>query len=212
MKRLLRNSKLIILSALLALGSLTFAASATPAAHAALPQAYISAYGQGGGVQVYGWYFTAGVSVRVEVLKSDLSQVLSIRYLTAWQGTGSYGVFDTLMPVSYVGNVYVLVDQAGHSTAGAKTYVYPDPYIAVQGEPRGVQVTGTGYYPGASVRVEVLDPSLNVLSVQYVTADAYGIDAGTIRANLLVTPYVGKVYMVTDGGAPAEAWATAYVS
>jgi hypothetical protein len=53
---------------------------------------------------------------------------------------------------------------------------------------------------------------LKVLSVQYVTADSYGIDAGTIRATLLVTPYVGKVYVVTDLGAPAAAWATAYVS
>ena len=86
------------------------------------------------------------------------------------------------------------------------------PTSPARGETRGVAVTGPGYYPGATVRVEVLDPSLNVLSVQYVTADAYGIDAGTIRANLLVTPYVGTVYVVTDGGAPAEAWATTYVS
>jgi hypothetical protein len=212
MKRLLRNTRLVILSALLALGSLTFVATASPAAHAASPQAYINTYGQGGGVQVYGWYFTAGVTVRVEVLKSDLSQVLSVKYLTAWQGTGSYGVFDTLMSTGYVGNVYVAVDQAGHPTAWAKTYVYPDPYITAQGESRGVQVSGSGYYPGATVRVEVLDPSSNVLSVQYVTAIAYGIDAGTIRATLLVTPYVGKVYVVTDWGAPAEAWATTYVS
>jgi hypothetical protein len=201
-----------MLTMALALGGLTLTTTAMPAARAASPQAYISAYGQGGGVQVYGWYFTAGVSVRVEVLKSDLSQVLSTQYLKAWQGTGSYGVFDTLMSVSYVGSVYVAVDQAGHPTAWAKTYVYPDPYITIQGETRGVQVTGSGYYPGATVRVEVLDPSSNVLSVQYVTADSYGIDAGTIRANLLVTPYVGKVYVVTDWGAPAEAWATAYVS
>ena len=62
------------------------------------------------------------------------------------------------------------------------------------------------------MRVEVLDPSLNVLSVQYPIADSYGLDAGTIRASLLVTPYQGKVYVVTDWGAPAEAWATAYVS
>jgi hypothetical protein len=210
MKRLFRNGKLIILSAVLALASLTFAAGASPVAHAA-PAPIVDASGQGGGVQVYGWNYTAGVTVRVEVLDLSL-HVLSTRYLTAWQGTGAYGVFDTLMPVNYVGNVYVLVDQAGHPTAGAKTNIYPDPYIVAQGEARGVQVTGTGYYPGATVRVEVLDPSLNVLSVQYVTADSYGLDAGTIRATLLITPYVGKVYVVTDLGAPAEAWATAYVS
>jgi hypothetical protein len=52
---------------------------------------------------------------------------------------------------------------------------------------------------------------LNLLSFQYVTADAYGIDAGTIHATLLVTSYTGEVYVVTDWGAPAEAWTTAYV-
>ncbi|HEY8286340.1 MAG TPA: hypothetical protein VIJ28_18285 [Chloroflexota bacterium] len=212
MKRLLRNTKFAILSVLLALGSLTFAATATPAAHAATPAAYIDAYGQGGGVQVYGWQFTAGVPVRVEVLDSGLLHVLSVQYLTAWQGIGSYGVFDVLMSTSYSGNVWVVADQAGHPSAWAKTYVYPDPYIIAQGEARGVQVTGSGYYPGATVRVEVLDPGSNVLSVQYVTAQSYGIDAGTIRATLLVTSYVGKVYVVTDLGAPKEGWATAYVS
>ena len=134
MKRLLRQSKFVIVTMIVALVALTVAAAGTPAAHASSPQAYIDATGQGGGVQVYGWYFTAGVTARVEVLKSDLSQVLSTKYLTAWQGTGSYGVFDTLMSVNYVGSVYVAVDQAGHATAWAKTYVYPDPYIIAQGE------------------------------------------------------------------------------
>jgi len=53
MKRLFRNSKLVIVSAALALSSLVFATGATPAAHAS-PSALIDAYGHGGGVQVYG--------------------------------------------------------------------------------------------------------------------------------------------------------------
>jgi hypothetical protein len=212
MKQLLRNSRLVLLSVVLALGGLTFGTTTLPAAEASTPPAYIDAYGQGGGVQVYGWYFTPGVSVRLEVLDAGMLHVLSTQYLTAWPGSGSYGVFDALLNTTYSGDVWVVADQAGHPSAWYKTHIYPAPYVTAQGEARGVQVTGSGYYPGASVRVEVLDPSSNVLSTQYVTAVSSGIAAGTISATLLVTGYIGKVSVVTDGGAPGEGWATASVS
>jgi hypothetical protein len=215
MERLLRNSKLLLLSAVLALGSLTFAATAMPAAHAA-PQPTIDARGQGGGVQVYGWQFTAGATVRVELLDPGLLHTLSVQYFKAWQGTGSYGVFDTLISPSYPyagysGSVWVAVDQAGHPTSWAKTYIYPAPYITTQGETRGVQVSGSGFTPGATVRVEAFDPSLKLVGVQYVTANAYGIDAGTLRATLLVT-YVGYVYVIADESPKTSNWTEAYVS
>jgi hypothetical protein len=39
-----------------------------------------------------------------------------------------------------------------------------------------------------------------------VTASTRNIFAGTINATLATHGGVGKVWVVTDGGAPAEAW------
>jgi hypothetical protein len=208
--KLIRNSKIILLSAALALGGLTFAATAAPAAHAASPP-LLSAYGQGGGAQVYGWYFTAGVTVRVEILDSNLQHVLTTQYIRAWQNsTGAYGVFDTLMTTSYSGSVWVVADQAGHPSTWAKTYIYPAPHIQVTGETAGVQVSGSGFTPGATVRVEVLDTSLNVLNTQYVTAVNGGIDSGTFTTALKAPS--GYVWVAADGSPGPTAWAKVYVS
>ena len=66
MKRVLRKGKLLILSSVLALGGLTIAATASPAAHAA-PQPTITAHGGAGYVEVTGSGFASGALVHVQV-------------------------------------------------------------------------------------------------------------------------------------------------
>jgi hypothetical protein len=70
MKLLLRQSRLAILGALLALGSLTFATGAAPAAHAA-NQPSITAQGGTQYVSVTGSSFTPNGKVLVEVFDSN---------------------------------------------------------------------------------------------------------------------------------------------
>jgi hypothetical protein len=124
MKRLLRNSKLLLASLVLAASGLSVAATATPAVLAS-GSPFISVTGQSGGAQIYGWQFTEGVSARVELLNSGLTQVLATQYITPWwNSTHAYGVFDLLLSTGYTGSVYVAMDQAGHSTVWAKTYIY----------------------------------------------------------------------------------------
>jgi hypothetical protein len=207
---MLRTSRLVLASVVLAVSGLGVAATVAPAAHAASTPS-ISVTGQGGGAQVYGWQFTPGATVRVEILDSSLSHVVSTQYLTTWwNSTHAYGVFDVLMSTSYIGPAWVAVDQAGRPTVWAKTYIYPAPYIQATGETAGVQVAGSGFYPGATVRVEVLDLNLNVLNAEYVSTVSFGIDSGTFTTALKAP--CGYVYVVVDGGSPGEAWAKAYVS
>ena len=207
LRRTLKRSALIIA---ITLTGVTAALHAVPAAHAA-PTASISVTGQGGGAQVYGFYFTAGVSLRVEILDSSLSHVVSTQYLTAWENsTHAYGVFDILMSTSYSGPAWVAVDQAGHATVWAKTYIYPAPHIQATAETVGVQVNGSGYTPGATVRVEVLDLSLNVLSTQYVSALNGGIASGTFTTALKAP--CGTVYVAVDGSPGPTAWAKVNVT
>jgi hypothetical protein len=210
MKRVLRNSKLILASLVFAVGGLSVAATAAPAAHAAT-NPFISVTGQGGGAQVYGWQFTAGVTARVELLDSGLLHVVATQYITPWwNSTHAYGVFDTLLSTSYSGSAWVAVDQLGHATVWAKTYIYPAPHIQVTGETAGVQVNGSGFTPGATVRVEVLDTSLNVQHTQYVTAVNGGVASGTFYTALKAP--CGSVYVAADGSPGPTAWAKAYVT
>jgi hypothetical protein len=90
MKRLLRNSKLVILTMVLALVGLTVAATASPAAHAATtlttPTITTSVlyYGspEEATLNIQGANFTLGGSVKVEVLDSSWNLVYS-RTITA---------------------------------------------------------------------------------------------------------------------------------
>jgi hypothetical protein len=184
---------------------------AASSAQASTPPPYLSVTGEGGGVIVNGYYFTAGVSVRVEVLNSNLTSVVATRYLTAWQGSGSYGVFSVLVSTNYTGKVLVAADQAGHPTEWATTTVFPPPHIdsAVAGPTLcgAVAVRASGFYPGATVRFELLDAHMNVLDTQYVTALQGDVYAGTVNLTLASPRYVGPAFVVSDGGGPAEAWA-----
>ena len=193
-----------VVSVALALGGLTVAAQA---ALAPPPPRHVWAYGQGGGVIVYADNFTPGAVVRIEVLDAGLRTVLSERYLT----TPSTGAWDVLMPVSYTGDVWVAADSPAGPTVWARTHVFPDPHldsvVAAPTQCGTVAITGSGYYPGDTVRVELLDAHLNLIDTQWLTAQAYGIYAGTIRATLDTHGFAGTAWVVTDFGAPGEAWA-----
>jgi hypothetical protein len=190
------------------------AAKATLAAPAPPPR-HLWVNGQGGGVAVYTDNFTPGAVVRVELLDAGLRTVVGDDYLT----TPATGAFDVLMSTSYTGAVWVAADSPGAPTVWAKTYVFAAPHLdSIVGGPTQcgtVALTGSGYYPGATVRVELLDPQLNVIDRQWVTAQAGQpgqpgqIDAGTIRATLVTHGFVGTVFVVSDGGGPAEAWGPA---
>ncbi|MBV9280108.1 MAG: hypothetical protein JOZ41_08515 [Chloroflexi bacterium] len=198
MKKLLRSTRLIVLGSVLALASLTLATTAVPAAHAS-GSPYISVYGQGGGAQIYGWQFTEGVSARVELLDSGLTRTLAVQYITPWwNSTHAYGVFDLLLSTGYVGSAWVAVDQAGHSTVWAKTYIYSAPHISTSPITNGIQINGSGYTPGATVRIEVMDSTwTNVLSTQYTTAISSGVSAGTFFAT--AGGPCGTLHLMVDG-------------
>jgi hypothetical protein len=216
MKRLLRNSKLVLVSAALALGGLTFAASPRLAAHAA-PTPFLEVINQGGGVYVDGYSFTPGVQLRVEVLNSGLTQVLSTQYPTP----DSAGEFGILMPTpGFTGSAQVMVDQAGFPTVGAQATVLHDPYITASTFPTynglvGIQALGSGYYPGATVKVVAYQWTVcgfrqfcqYVLSTQYYPVSTDTLlrdDPGRIFAGGLSVPaHSGTVYVTTYGGAPA---------
>ena len=221
MKLILIHSKLALTILVLALGGLAFAAG-TPAAHADQPP-FIDAYGQGGGAQVYGWHFTAGELVRLEILDATQLHVESVKYVKAWTNSSiSYGVFDALMNTSYTGKAYVEAFQLHciRFWTGAvacryllaskvQTYIYPAPHIEVTNS-SGLQVRGSGFTPGTTVRVEVLSTSLNVRSTEYVTADDYGIDAGTFFT--IVGAPCGTSYIAADGAPGPTAWAKINIS
>ncbi|HEY8286339.1 MAG TPA: hypothetical protein VIJ28_18280 [Chloroflexota bacterium] len=217
MKRLIRDSKLVIVSAMLALGGLTFAAGPRLVAHAA-PSGLLEVINQGGGVYVDGYAFTPGVQVRVEVLNSSLTQVLSTQYPTP----NSVGDFGTLLTTpGFTGSVQVAVDQAGSPTIWAQATVLHDPYITASTFPTynglvGIEALGSGYYPGATVEIVayqlricgVFPPRTctHVLSTQYEPASTgpNSLDPGRIFAGGLSVPaHSGTVYVTTYGGAPA---------
>jgi hypothetical protein len=192
----------------------TGAASGPTAAHAALaapapPQRHMWVNGQGGGVIVYADNFTPGAAVRVEVLDTGLQTVLAEDYLY----TPSTGAFDVLMSTSYTGAVWVTADSPGGPTVWARTHVFAAPHLdTIVGGPTQcgtVALAGSGFYPGATVRVELLDAQMNVIDTQWVTAQVDRIYAGTIRATLVTHGFVGTVWVVSDFGAPAEAWGQA---
>ena len=93
---------------------------------------------------------------------------------------------------------YYLVSQA-------QTYIYPAPHIDVTTQLGGVRIDGSGFTPGSSIRIEVLDLSLHPLSTLYTTALSSGIGAGTFFTEDS-TP-CGPVYIAVDGVPGPTAWA-----
>jgi len=214
MKRLLRSSKLLLASVVLALGGFSIAAIATPAAHAAGTS--ISAFGEGGGVQVYGFGCNPGASVRVELLTHDnYMHVLATKYVTASTASGptAPGTFMTLINTSYVGYVYVAMDCYPGPTAWATAYVYPAPWITVTGYAGNLTVDGSGFTPGTWEQVQVyIAGTWTMIGSAWVEA-TYGTqnENGFTSANLHVN-YVGNV-LVREVGSPSTSnWVEYWVN
>src|SRR5262249_15181050 len=203
-----------ILVVALALAGLAALAPAAPAAHAAGPSLYL--IGQGGGVYVSGTSFTPGVQVRVEVLNSSMTTAGSVQNLTA-QPCSSGGCSAPVLPAGFTGAAWVPAAQTGWPTTWAQTTIYQDPYITAYTEPgpysSGIVVSGSGYTPGASVKVQVSQLCgvfcWKVLSTQTVTASfatQSDADYGLIyAAGRLSSPaHSGTVYVSASGGGPNQ--------
>jgi hypothetical protein len=199
--KLIRNSKLILAGLVLAVGGLSVAATTAPAAHAACTTSFFAS-GQGGGVQAYGTCFNPYATVRVELMNSDATQVLTTTYVTA----DSSGNFATLLSTNYVGNVYVPADgphpgtipgQVG--TLWGHTYVYRAPYLqaweTVSQTVKFLDAQGSGFTPGGVVKVCAFDGNWNLVGCQYVTAVQSGINAGIAYASFNLHYYSGYVHV-----------------
>lgn len=190
-----------VVTVALALGGLTSAARAAQAA----PE-HIWADGQGGGAIVFGDNFTPRAVVRVELLDSGLHTVVAKEYLT----TLSNGSFDLLVWTRYTGAVWVAADSPGGPTVWAKTYVFPAPHLDSIGGPCGsVAVKGSGFVPGFTVQVELLDAQFHLIDRQSVTALFDRVFGGQIRVTLASHGYVGKAYVEAGDGHGPQAWGQA---
>ena len=104
---------------------------------------------------------------------------------------------------------------AGLTVAAAPAYA-AGPHVSALGGPGEVMITGGGFTPGATVRLEALTPTLSkVLSTIYVTADGAGNIsewAGSEYAYLNdFRGYTGDVYVAADGAPGPTAWAYTHV-
>ena len=212
MKRLLRHSKLVLLTVVLALGGLV-TATASPAAHAASPSLYVK--GQGGSVYVYGSGFNPYIYVRVELLNSSLTQKLDYDYIRAEPNGSIEGTFQAIdwTTPSYTGSAWVVADQIGLPSTWASTTIYPAPYITAQGGLGDVSVQGSGFDQGTPVTVTVFQRYIcgfplhlctHVLATKTFTATTvYDGDAGIIYATL---------YGIPSGNVQVEASGTSIVT
>jgi hypothetical protein len=187
---ILIRTKLLMLSGALVLGGL---AAGVDAAHAAPihrptpptgPPPQITAIGGPGEVTVLsnrGW--TPGATVRLEALTlPDLSTVLDTKYATVdqcggfseWpnqqqqqQCTSEYAWLDVHPSV---GTVQIMVDQLGTGVSvPAQAQVVPMPTLTAQtvgglncSVP--VNVTGSGFMKGATVHLQLMDTSWNIVT------------------------------------------------
>lgn len=114
------RSPRLLLSAIVAVGALTGLTVPAAPAHAAGP--YVTANGGPGEVEVYVGGFNADATVRVEVLTSDLGEVLNTYYVQVnWIGYMDGELY--LGTGGYTGKVWVAADGAPGPTAWASTQV-----------------------------------------------------------------------------------------
>jgi hypothetical protein len=225
----LRISKLLVLSSLLATVGLSIAVNAAPSAMAAGP--YFMATGRGGDVLATGNNFPAGATIRLQILDSS-SHVVTTQNVTASSG-GSYpGFFETAIKTGYAGAATVTASQFVCKVLGwggipprplfychyvllgsAQTTIYPAPHISGNAESGGVMVWGSGFTPGTTVRFEVLTASLQVLDTNYETAynGVAQVYDGTADAWLSTGSYTGWAYVVADGRPYESNWMKVYV-
>ena len=183
-----------MLSAFLAAGVLGGLVAAAAPAHAATAPHFTNVVGGPGEILIQGSGFTPGSTVRLEVLTMDLGEVLQTRYVPTddngdisqwpgvqWRGAG-YAYLDL---EGYTGDVRVAADGTPGPTAWAVTHVYPMPRVFASYLGGGiVQVTGSGFQAGDTVRLELMsaDSSGNPVSVMDSTEVTINSD-GTIPYN-----------------------------
>jgi hypothetical protein len=229
MKALLRFTKPIVLSSLLATIGLSVAVNTAPNAMAASPN--FTATGRGGDVLTIGNSFPAGATIRLQILDSS-SNAVTTQNITASSGGSSPGFFETAIKTGYAGAATVTASQDVCTLIGwggipprprfschyvllasEKTTIYPAPHIDGTAYAGGVLVGGSGFTPGATERFEVIDPSWHVLATDYETA-YYGVPAvydGTADAWLQTGSYTGWAYVVADGLPQESNWMKVYV-
>jgi len=205
--------KRLMLSGVLALGTLGGFTVAAPLAYAGSPQ--ITALGGPGEIMVTGRGFTPGATVRLEALTPGLN-VLRKLYVTADSGgnisefpsagpSGEYAYLDRLGP--YVGDAFVAADGAPGPTAWAKTHVYTAPtfyavFFACLSPPGNVVIGGYNFQPGDTVRLELLSADSSwalqsVMDYEMATVDSSG--HLLIPRELNVTPgYSGHAMVFAD--------------
>ena len=201
----------LLLGAAVAAGALAGPAVAAAPAHAAGP--HINVIGGTGEILIQGGGFNAGATVRIEALTPDLSRVLDTIYVHAnWIGyLDQYTYLNDFG--GYTGNVYVAADGAPGPTAWAFTKVSAAPLVFAYSAKTypdyscdgNVFVVGSGFEPGASVRIELMSGDLStVMDTLYTTVDQYGyVDQQhtplEIWYNLHLTPgYQGLAAVVID--------------
>jgi hypothetical protein len=216
MKTIPRFIKLVLLTSTLTVGCLTVAATTSSSALAASGPS-VSAFGKGGGVQVYGSGCTPGSWARVELLTPGLTSVLATRWVLTSGGTWG-GYFDTLLNTSYVGNVYVALDCRPGPTAWAQAYVYPAPWITVSGYNPGnypdtsnLYVEGSGFTPGTWEHIVVyIQGTWTQLADQWVRANTgTSSEDGFIYAEFHIH-YIGNILAIAYGSPHNSNWAGMY--
>jgi hypothetical protein len=90
------------------------------------------------------------------------------------------------------------------TVAAGAAHASSPPYLAAYGGPNEVWASGDGFAAYATVRVEVLTPSWQVLATQYPQTNGYG-DLGMDFYSL---GYTGSVYVLADQLAPAPSVGT----
>ena len=217
-----RRLKLLMLSGAVVFAGLTWAAA--PALANSSPS--FNAYGGPAGVWVSGSGFTAGASVRINVISNP-----------GWKSVGSqttqvdpYGDIGVeFHNVSYAGSVWVAADQLSPApslgTLWAQTVVSPPPQFLVNGTGQPycgypVSVAAYGFEPYYNVRLELLPQNLStVLDTRLTTATGTG--NAYASPPLSAKGYTGWAWIVADEygngpagygpPAPATAWYHVYV-
>jgi hypothetical protein len=208
MKRFGRIGALVLTGGVV-LGGLTLG---TGQAHAM--SASLGASGGPGVIWVSGEGFSAGASIHVEALSSPNLTLVTAQMTVQVGQNGSFGV--QLTNRSYIGPVWVAADTS-LGTIWAQTVTSLPPSFTANGTGQDrcgapVGVEAVNFQPASSVRVELLNQSLEVLSWATTTADGMGDVsawpglsphgyAGPARIAIDETPTPG-----TGEAAPATLW------
>jgi hypothetical protein len=215
MKQLFQHGKLVLLTLVLAVMSLTVAATASPAAHAGCtPSISTDSFAQG--TNIYGNCMNPNVQIRVELLTTDLRDDLATGYVYA----DNNGSFEAQLKTTYVGNVSVVADEICTSCTGDSfwtgAYIYPAPYLKTFGSfgfADGAEASG--FTPGGLVDFYVYDSNWHLLGSKQVTVTLSGWNAGFADTYLnFFTSSTQIVHVIAEQVAPFTLysnWVEGYV-